>query len=71
MQDFVALAILLREISFGILIIGLFYTFGMFLLGRVFAAISEHGAEADADHEVEHDVEKDFDHDVDHDIEHD
>lgn len=39
MQEFMPLAIILREISFGILLVGLFYTFGMFLMGRLFAAI--------------------------------
>lgn len=63
----------MREISFGILLAGLFYTFGMFFLGRLFSAISEHAHEAehDVDHDVEHDVEKDYDHDVEHDIEKD
>ena len=73
------LAIILREISFGILLVGLFYTFGMFLMGRLFAAISEHGhehdvsheAEHDIDHHIEHDVDHDYDHDVEHDVEHD
>jgi len=68
MQDLVAIAALLREVSFGILIAGLFYTFGMFALGRVFAAISDHG---DVDHDVEHDVDHDIGHDVDHDFDHD
>lgn len=71
MQDVLAIALLLREISFGILLIGIFYTFGMFVLGRLFSAISEHGAGHDLDHDVEHDIEKDFDHDVEHDIDHD
>ena len=78
MQDIIVIAALLREISFGILLAGLFYTFGMFFLGRLFAAISEHAHEAehDVDHdvehgEVEHDVEHDYEHDVDHDIDHD
>ncbi|MHA1134878.1 MAG: hypothetical protein ACTSSE_00160 [Candidatus Thorarchaeota archaeon] len=73
MQDILVIAALMREISFGILLAGLFYTFGMFFLGRLFSAISEHSHEAehDVDHNVEHDVEKDYDHDVDHDIEHD
>jgi hypothetical protein len=79
MQEFMPLAIILREISFGILLVGLFYTFGMFLMGRLFAAISEHGhehdvsheAEHDMDHHIEHDVDHDYDHDVEHDIEHD
>ena len=60
MQDLVALASLLREISFGVLIAGLFYTFGMFFLGRVFSAFTEHA------HEVEHDVDHDIDHSVEH-----
>ena len=73
MQDIIVIAALMREISFGILLAGLFYTFGMFFLGRLFSAISEHAHEAehDVDHDVEHDVEKDFDHDVEHDIEKD
>ncbi len=83
MQEFMPLAIILREISFGILLVGLFYTFGMFLMGRLFAAISEHAhehdvsheAEHDMDHHIEHDVEHDYDHgtehDIDHDVEHD
>jgi hypothetical protein len=64
MQDLVAIASLLREISFGVLIAGLFYTFGMFFLGKVFAAFSEHS------HEVEHDIDHSVEHDVDHDVEH-
>ncbi|MFW9957460.1 MAG: hypothetical protein ACFFCT_05255 [Candidatus Odinarchaeota archaeon] len=64
MQDLVAIAALLREISLGVLIAGLFYTFGMFFLGKVFAAFSEHA------HEVEHDVDHGVEHDVDHTIEH-
>ena len=64
MQDFIAFAALLREISFGILIAGLFYTFGLFALGRLFAAISDHG-------HVEHDMDHDLDHDLDHDVDHD
>jgi hypothetical protein len=82
MQDLVAIASLLREISFGVLIAGLFYTFGMFFLGKVFAAFSEHSHEVehDIDHSVEHDVdhavehgdvEHDYDHDVDHDVDYD
>lgn len=71
MQDIVAIAALLREISFGILIAGLFYTFGLFALGRVFAALSDHGhAEHDVDHEVDHDVDHDVGHDLDHDFDH-
>jgi hypothetical protein len=72
-QDIVVIATIMREISFGILLAGLFYTFGMFFLGRLFSAISEHAHEAehDIDHDVEHDVEKDFEHDVEHDIEKD
>lgn len=77
-QDVIAIAALLREISFGILLAGLFYTFGMFFLGRLFSAISEHAHEAehDVEHdiehgEVEHDVEHDVDHDIDHEVEHD
>jgi len=74
MQDLVAIAALLREVSFGILIAGLFYTFGMFALGRIFAAISEHDHDidhGDVDHDVEHDVDHDADHDIDHDLDHD
>ncbi|UCH04724.1 MAG: hypothetical protein JSW05_00765 [Candidatus Thorarchaeota archaeon] len=79
MQDLVAIAALLREVSFGVLIVGLFYTFGMFLVGRLFSAIAEHGVEHDVDHDVEHDVDHDYDvdhevevdHDVDHEIDHD
>ena len=77
MQDIIAIAALLREISFGILLAGLFYTFGMFFLGRLFSAISEHAHEAehdvehDVDHDVEHEVEHDVDHDIDHDVDHD
>lgn len=56
-------ASILREISFGILLVGLFYTFGMFMIGRLVSAIGEHGAD--------HDVEKEIDHDVDHDVVHD
>jgi hypothetical protein len=72
MQDLVAIATLLREVSFGILIAGLFYTFGLFAIGRIFAAISDHGhVEHDVDHDVDHDYEHDVDHDVDHDIDQD
>ncbi len=76
MQDLGFIALILRDISIGILFVGLFYTFGMFLLGRLFSVISEHGetehdVEKDFDHHVEHDIEKDFDHDVDHDYDHD
>ena len=46
MQDIILIATLMREISFGILIAGLFYTFGMFFLGKLFSAISEHAHEA-------------------------
>ncbi len=71
MQD-LFIATLLREISFGILIAGLFYTFGLFALGRIFAAISEHGhVEHDMDHDIDHDVDHDVDHDIDHEIDHD
>jgi hypothetical protein len=72
-QDIVAIAALLREISFGILLAGLFYTFGMFFLGRLFSAIAEHSHEVehDIDHDVDHDVEHDIDHSVEHDVEHD
>ena len=78
MQDLVALASLLREISFGVLIAGLFYTFGMFFLGRVFSAFTEHAHEVehdvdhDIDHSVEHgEVEHELDHSVEHEVEHD
>ena len=71
MQEFMPLAIILREISFGILLVGLFYTFGMFLMGRLFAAISEHAHEHDVSHETEHDMDHHIEHDVEHDIEHD
>jgi len=72
-QDVILFAALMREISFGILIAGLFYTFGMFFLGKLFSAISEHAHEAehDIDHDVEHDMEHDVDHDIDHEVEHD
>ncbi|MFX1579865.1 MAG: hypothetical protein ACFFBJ_09485 [Promethearchaeota archaeon] len=66
----VAIAALLREVSFGILIAGLFYTFGLFALGRFFSAISEHG-HVEADHDIDHDVDHDIDHDIGHDIDHD
>ncbi|MFW9807104.1 MAG: hypothetical protein ACFFFK_10290 [Candidatus Thorarchaeota archaeon] len=69
MQDLVAIAALLREVSFGILIAGLFYTFGMFALSRIFSAIGEHES-AEADHDVDHDVGHDIDHDMDHEIGH-
>ncbi|RDE11361.1 MAG: hypothetical protein C4K48_11765 [Candidatus Thorarchaeota archaeon] len=78
MQDLVALASLLREISFGVLIAGLFYTFGMFFLGRVFSAFTEHAHEVehDVDHDVDHSVEHgetehEVDHSVEHEVEHD
>ncbi len=73
MQDVILIAALMREISFGILIAGLFYTFGMFFLGKLFSAISEHAHEAehDIDHDVEHDVDHDYEHDIDHEVEHD
>jgi hypothetical protein len=78
MQDLIAIASLLREISFGVLIAGLFYTFGMFFLGKVFAAFSEHAHEVehdidhDVDHSIEHgEVEHDVDHSVEHEIDHD
>lgn len=73
MQELAALVALMREISFGILIVGIFYTFGLFLLGKFFSAVSGHGQEIehDADHDVDHAIEKDFGHDVDHDLDHD
>jgi hypothetical protein len=67
MQDVVAIAALLREVSFGILIAGLFYTFGMFALSRIFGAISEHG---DVDHDMDHDIGHEVEHDIDHDVGH-
>ncbi|MFW9964487.1 MAG: hypothetical protein ACFFCX_13025 [Candidatus Sifarchaeia archaeon] len=71
MQDLVAIAALLREVSFGILIAGLFYTFGMFALGRIFSAISEYGhVEHDVDHDIDHDVDHEIGHEVDHDVGH-
>lgn len=85
MQDLVAIAGLLREISFGVLIAGLFYTFGMFFLGRVFSAFTEHAHEVehdvdhdidhgavehDVDHAVEHEVDHDYEHSIEHDIDH-
>ncbi|MFX1483681.1 MAG: hypothetical protein ACFFCP_10915 [Promethearchaeota archaeon] len=72
MQDLVAIAALLREISFGILIAGIFYTFGLFALGRVFGAILDHGeVDHDIDHDIDHDVDHDMEHDVGHDFDHD
>jgi hypothetical protein len=72
MQDLVAIAALMREVSFGILIAGLFYTFGLFALGRIFATISDHGnVEHDVDHDVDHEYDHDMDHDIGHDVEHD
>ena len=67
-----AIATLLREVSFGILIAGLFYTFGLFAIGRIFAAISDHGhIEHDVDHDVDHDYEHEVDHDIGHEVDHD
>ena len=81
MQDVVVIAALLREISFGILLAGLFYTFGMFALGRLFSILGEHEHDVDHDvehyvdhdigHSVEHEVDHDYDHDIDHDYDHD
>lgn len=78
MQDIVVIAALIREISFGILLIGLFYTFGMFMIGRLVSAIGEHGTDHDVEKEIDHDVEHDIDHDYDmehgeieHDVDHD
>jgi hypothetical protein len=78
MQDVVVIAALIREISFGILLVGLFYTFGMFLIGRLVSAIGEHGTDHDVEKEIDHDVEHDIDHDYDvehgeieHDVDHD
>ena len=69
MQDFIAIAALLREISFGILLAGLFYTFGMFFLGKLFSVIGDYGH--DIDHDMDHDIDHDVDHgEVDHDISH-
>lgn len=70
MQDLVAIAALLREVSFGILIAGLFYTFGMFALSRIFSAIGEHES-AEAEHDVDHDIGHDMDHEIEHDVDHD
>jgi len=70
-QDIIAIVALLREISFGILLAGLFYTFGMFFLGRLFSAFSEHEAEHDIDHDVDHSIEHDVEHDIEHDLDHD
>lgn len=77
-QKHIPLAIILCEFLFGIFLVGLFYTFCLFLIGQPFAAIFEyrhehdvtHEAEHDVEHCVEHDVENDSDHDMDHDIEH-
>jgi hypothetical protein len=78
MQDIVVIAALIREISFGILLVGLFYTFGMFLIGRLVSAIGEHGTEHDVEKEIDHDVEHDIDHEyevehgeIEHDVDHD
>jgi hypothetical protein len=72
MQSLVAMAALLREISFGIFIAGLVYTFGLFALGRFFAAMSEHGSlEHDVDHDVDHDIDHGVDHDIGHEVDHD
>ncbi|MBD3405305.1 MAG: hypothetical protein GF411_04100 [Candidatus Lokiarchaeota archaeon] len=62
------IAVLLREISIGVLIAGLFYTFGMYLLGQLFAAFGEHETDHDMDHSTE--VGHDYDHEVGHDIDH-
>ncbi|MFW9933462.1 MAG: hypothetical protein ACFFDR_12495 [Candidatus Thorarchaeota archaeon] len=59
------------NISIGVFIAGLFYTFGMFFLGKLFAAISEHGVEHDVEKEIDHDVDHDVEHDVEHDVDHD
>lgn len=65
------IAALLREISFGILLVGLFYTFGMFLIGRLVSAIGEHGTDHDVEKEVDHDVEHDVDHgEIEHELDH-
>ncbi|NWF94574.1 MAG: hypothetical protein HXY34_00355 [Candidatus Thorarchaeota archaeon] len=66
MQEFLELAALLREVSLAIFLLGLFYTFGLFALGRVFSVLSDM-----ADHEVDHDVDQDVEHDIDQDVEHD
>ncbi|MFX1605465.1 MAG: hypothetical protein ACFFDD_06120 [Promethearchaeota archaeon] len=72
MQDIVAIATLLREVSFGILIAGLFYTFGLFALGRIFTAISDHGhIEHDVDHDLDHDIDHEIDHEIGHEVDHD
>lgn len=61
-------ALVLREISVGVLIAGLFYTFGMYVLGQLFAAFGEHGTDHEMDHDT--DVDHDYDHDIGHDIDH-
>ncbi len=71
MQDLVVIADIMRNISIGVLIAGLFYTFGMFVLGRVFAIVSDHDIGHDIDHDIDHDIGHDIDHDADHDMSHD
>ncbi|MHA2141420.1 MAG: hypothetical protein ACXADC_13740 [Candidatus Thorarchaeota archaeon] len=74
MQEIVVVAALLREISFGILLVGLFYTFGMFLIGRLASVLGEHGADHDVEKEIDHDVDHDYDvqhGEIEHDVEHD
>jgi hypothetical protein len=70
---------LLREISIGIFLGGLFFVFGTYAISHLISGFGDHGAEHeighdvdhvyDVGHEVEHDV--DIGHEIDHDIEHD
>jgi len=71
MQDLAALAVLMWQVSFGIFLFGLFYTFGMFALSHVFSVIGEAGGEHEVDHDIDHDIDHDVDHDIDHGIDHD
>ncbi len=84
MQGIVDFALILRQISLGVFLFGLFYTFGMFALGRLFEILSdvgEHDIDVDTDAgegldydgSVEADVESDIslDHDIGGDMEHD
>ncbi len=71
MQEYALLAEIMWNISVGVLIAGLFYTFGMFTLGKLFAVISDHGGDHDYESDVEHDIDHDMEHDIDHDMEHD
>ena len=74
MQDFAMLAAIMREISWGVFLFGLFYVFGMFALGRLFSAFSDGGGEHDVDtggaHEVGHEIDHEIGHEVDHEIGH-